>query len=316
MILIVGATGRLGQALTTRLLADGLAVRAACRNPAKAGNLAAAGAEVVTIDVVSGQGVAAAMAGADQVVTCLHGLVGRSPQSIANVDVRGHERLIDAAIAAGVARFVYLSALGAAPDHPSEFWRAKAQVEDYLKRSNLNFVILRPAAFMDLYAHDLIGAAVLRDRTVWLLGDPGIARNMVAVADVAAAAAYALQHSELSGMTADVTGPANVTDREVAAMYGRLAGRKAKVRALPSPMVRSLAAAIHPFHAGVARVLRLPRLLAGRHDLCADPRLSTSPLLLQPMSVEQFAREKMQDRVRLSPNGDRPPVNRQSNGSG
>ena len=51
-------------------------------------------------------------------------------------------------------RFVYISALGASPDHPSECWRAKARAEQHLKASGLDYVILRPRAFMDLYAHD------------------------------------------------------------------------------------------------------------------------------------------------------------------
>lgn len=271
MILVVGATGRLGRAIAERLLQDGVPFRAACRSAAKARSLFARGVEVVEIDLERGTGIAEAMAGAERVVTCIHGLLGRSRHSIRRVDVDGHRRLIDAAVEARVERFVYLSALGASPDHPSEFWRAKARTEEYLKNSGLNYVILRPSAFMELYAHDLIGAPVLRGRRVFLLGSGNSRRNLVAVADVAEAARLALFQPDLAGQTLVVGGPDNPTEREVAQLYASLSSRPAKVRAVPAPLLRVLAAAISPLHAGVGHVLRLPMQLAGREDLCWEP---------------------------------------------
>ncbi len=100
MILLVGATGRLGKALAER------------------------GVDVVQVDVESGAGLAKAIDGVTKVVSCIHGLLGKSRHSIQRIDIRGHERLIDASAQAGVQRFVLLSALGASPDHPSEFWWA------------------------------------------------------------------------------------------------------------------------------------------------------------------------------------------------
>ena len=164
MILVVGATGRLGRAVALRLLQDRIPFRAACRNVTKARWLEERGVEVLRMDVESGAGVKEAISGASKVVSCIHGLLGRSRHSIERIDVRGQAALIDVAADAGVKRFVYISALGASPDHPSEFWRAKALTEQHLKASELNYVILRPSAFMDLYAHDLIGAAVMRGR--------------------------------------------------------------------------------------------------------------------------------------------------------
>jgi NADH dehydrogenase len=170
MILLVGASGRLGKAVAKRLLRDGVPFRAACRNVGKAQWLLERGVDVFPLDVESGVGLGEAMAGSDKVISCIHGLLGRSSRSIEAIDVRGQAALIDSAAEAGVERFVYISALGASPDHPSEFWRAKARTEQHLKASGLKYVILRPSAFMDLYAHDLIGAPVMRGKTVFILG--------------------------------------------------------------------------------------------------------------------------------------------------
>jgi NADH dehydrogenase len=206
MILLVGATGRLGKALAERLLQERIPFRATCRNATKARWLAERGVDVVQVDVESGAGLEKAIDGVTKVVSCIHGLLGKSRHSIQRIDIRGHERLIDASAQAGVQRFVFLSALGASPDHPSEFWRAKARTEQYLRGSGLEFVILRPSAFMDLYAHDLIGAAVFRRKSVFLLGSGNSPRNLVAVSDVAEAAMKALSRSDLAGRTIEFAG--------------------------------------------------------------------------------------------------------------
>jgi uncharacterized protein YbjT (DUF2867 family) len=49
MILVVGATGRLGRVVTAGLIAGGHRVRAGCRQPGNADDLAALGAEIVPI---------------------------------------------------------------------------------------------------------------------------------------------------------------------------------------------------------------------------------------------------------------------------
>ena len=296
MILLVGATGRLGKAVAERLLQGGIAFRAACRNAAKAQWLVERGVDVRTLDVQSGAGLAEAMVGITKVISCIHGLLGKSRHSIERIDVRGQAALIDAAADAGVKRFVSISALGASPDHPSEFWRAKARTEQHLKASGLDYVILRPAAFMDLYAHDLIGAAVMRGKTVFILGNGTTPRNMIAVADVADAALIALSRDDLAGQTIEIGGWENPTEKEIAALYASEAGKPLKLRTVPPLALKALAAAISPFHAGVGHLLRLPLLLAGRQDLLLDASSSIDRLGTTPARLRDFVVSKLRDR--------------------
>lgn len=289
MIVLVGATGRLGIAVATRFLRNGTPFRAACRNVDKAQWLAEKGVEVVPLDLISGAGIAEAVLGASQVISCVHGLLGRSSRSIEQIDVIGHASLIDACGKADVQRFVYVSALGASPTHPSEFWRAKARTEEALKASGLEYVILRPSAFMDLCAHDMIGAAVLRGKRVVLLGSGRTPRNMIAVADVADAAMIALSKSELAGSTLEIGGYDNPTDREVAAMYAALSGRTPKIYSIPPFALKILAAAVSPFHAGVGHLLRLPIQLEGRNDLRLDGSSEIEQLGIRPVRLITYA---------------------------
>jgi len=301
MILLVGTTGRLGRAVAERLLRDGIPFRAACRSVTKAQWLAERGVEVRALDVESGAGLAEAMLGVSKVISCIHGLLGKSRHSIERVDVRGQAALIDAAAEAGVDRFVYISALGASSNHPSEFWRAKARTEQHLQDSGLNYVILRPSAFMDLYAHDLIGAAVTRGKTVFLLGNGTTPRNMIAVADVADAVITAVSRDDLAGQTIDVGGWENPTEGEVAALYAGLSGERLKLRTVPPFALKTLAAAIAPFHAGLGHLLGLPLQLAGREDLLLDASSSMARLNMSPVRLRDFVAGRLAAGEALGP---------------
>jgi uncharacterized protein YbjT (DUF2867 family) len=292
MILVVGATGRLGAAVAAELLTRGHKVAAGVRDPSKAEQLKNIGARVVQVDLRRPEAFETALRDVTAVVTAVHGLTARAGDSIIKVDVEGHKKLIDAAARAGVSRFVFTSAQDADPNSPVPFLRAKAEVERHLEASGLDYTILRPAAFMDLYAHDLIGKAVLAGKPVRLLGPGDVRRNMVAVADVAAAAAAALEGDRLSRRIVEVAGPDNVTDREVAALYGRLSGKPVKISALPLPAVRVIATLIGPFHAGMRNILRFALALQGRdHSLDAShmPALVGRP----PTTLEDFARARV-----------------------
>lgn len=289
MILLVGGTGRLGKAIAERLLLAGIPFRAACRNMAKAKFFTDRGVDAVQLDVSTDANIANALAGSTKVISCIHGLTSGSKASIETIDIRGQMALIDAAAAAGAKRFVFISALGASPDHPSEFWRAKASTEHHLRSSGLEYVVLRPSAFMDLYAHDLIGAAVIRRKPVVILGNGTMARNMIAVDDVAAAAVVALVREDLANDTIDIGGWESLTERDIAALYGELSGNAAKVYAIPPTALHILAAVISPFHAGVGRLLRLPMELAGRQDLHLDASGWTAMLGIDPIRLRDFA---------------------------
>ena len=292
MILVVGATGRLGQVVTRELLRRNHRVRAGCRQPDRAGSLSALGAEVSCIDLRDPSSFPAALAGVNQVVAAVQGLTGRRADTIAKVDLEGHRRLIDAAEAAGVQRFIYVSAQGASPAHPSAFLRAKAEVEDHLGRSTLPHNILRPTAFLELYAHELIGAAILAGKRVVLLGDGASNRNLVSIDDVAAAIVAAAE-GQLSAQMVPITGPTNATDREVAATYARLSGLRAKITSLPPTLIRAIATAIGPFHAGVRNLLLFAEQNHQHGSLVADATHMKAILGREPIALDSFAKAQI-----------------------
>ena len=179
----------------------------------------------VSPDLTEPASLAAACRGVEVVVSATHAMLGRGRYRSERVDDAGQRALIDAAKAAGVRHFVYTSVLGASPDHPVDFWRTKFKVEQHLKASGLSWTILRPAAFMELHAHELIGKSIIAGGAATILGRGDRPMNFVAVRDVARLAVRAATDPALRGQTIEIGGPENLTQNEVAALYGRFCGR-------------------------------------------------------------------------------------------
>ena len=274
MYLIVGGTGSLGTALARRLREAGRSVRVTTRTPERASALASRGAEVVQADLRDRASLERACRGAEVVVAAAHSLFGRGDAASARVDGRGHRELVDAAAAAGVRRFVYTSVLDfGLAFRPVPFFRIKHETERYLEASGIAYTILRPAAFMDVHAHMLIGEPIARTGKAVLFGRGERPRNFVAADDVARIALLAADDPASVGETIDVGGPEDLSNMEVVRLYERLCGRRARVRHVPLSVVRTAARVMRPLHPGVSQVLQMAAI-----GDTVDQRFDAAPL--------------------------------------
>ncbi len=292
MILIVGATGSLGRETARQLLASGHRVRALARTPVKAGGLEEAGAEVVQGDLIDRPSLERACQGVESVLAAAHSMLGRGKYRSDLVDDAGHRALIDAAKAAGVKHLVYISIIGAAPDHPVDFWRTKYKVEQYLKASALSYTILRPAASMEHHAHEFLGKSILQSGKVTIMGRGNNPTNFVAARDVARFAVLALTDPRARGKTIEIGGLDNITKNEVATMYSRLAGRPAKVRHLPPSVLRGMAAVFKLLHPGISRIMHVSAVM-DTTDQTFDARRALGEYPMTLTRLEDFVRERV-----------------------
>lgn len=259
-VLVVGATGSLGRPVVSLLLARGVAVRALARHPERAADLAAQGAEVVAGDLTDAASLRQACRGATRVLACAHGILGRGRWRSEAVDHAGHRALIEAAVATGVRRFVYASALAAAADSPIDFFRTKHAIEQVLMGSGLDAVVLRPAAFMEQHVHLLVGADVLTKGKARFIGPASKLRNYVCAADVARFAVKGLMGDPAPFRRIDIGGHDHASGADVAARYALSAGITPQASHLPAGLARALAPVARPFHPGLARILHLTSL--------------------------------------------------------
>jgi dihydroflavonol-4-reductase len=115
MLLVTGATGYLGSVLVDLLLRRGTAVRALVRDPTRARGVLPAAAERVTGDLTDHRALRAAVTGCSGVLH-VAGSVGHDAAQTRATNVEGTRRLLDAAVAARVPRFVYTSSSAAVMD--------------------------------------------------------------------------------------------------------------------------------------------------------------------------------------------------------
>ena len=112
MILVVGATGRVGSEVVRQLRQQGRPVRALCRREAKARALRDAGVEVAVGDLANRQEITAACQGADTIISTMTSLNPRALRAAYQPEIiegDGHRNLLDAAHQAGVKQVIYLS---------------------------------------------------------------------------------------------------------------------------------------------------------------------------------------------------------------
>ena len=162
MILVVGATGLLGGQITRQLLAQGHTVRILIRKNSPSEQLAQqgmatpahslieAGAQPVYGDLKEPATLAAACAGVQTVISTANSAVRSGEDNPETVEMAGNRSLIDAAKAAGVGHFIFVSAQLADPDSPVPFLAGKGQTEQHLQASGLPYTIIAPNAFMEI----------------------------------------------------------------------------------------------------------------------------------------------------------------------
>ena len=300
MILVVGGTGNLGQPVVLQLLAEGKAVRVMTREPLRASKLQAAGAQVVKGDLRDAQSLKQATQGARIVVSSSHALLSGRANSSRLVDDTGQHALIHAAEQAGVEQFVFVSALGASPSHPIDFWRTKARIEEFLRTRPLRFTIIRPSAFIGLHAYDLIGKPVVTGKPVIMFGAGTQLINYVAESDVATLLISAIDNSAMDGQTIEIGGPDNLSAHQIVQIFEKLSGRTARVVHVPLLIPRVLSGLIQPMHEGIGRLLKASANLP-KQDMTFDPRelLSRYPRTLtrlEDWAHDRVARQNLEDR--------------------
>jgi nucleoside-diphosphate-sugar epimerase len=200
-IAIAGGHGQIAMLLGKRLAASGHAVFGLIRNPDQEDDLHAIDVEPVLCDLESGADVAAAISGTDAVVFAAGAGPGSSAERKRTMDHEGAVRLIEAAKAEGVRRYLMVSAMGAGDPPPpgegevfGEYLRAKAAADRALVASGLEFTIVRPGGLTDDPGTGLVE-----------IGER-LGRGQIPRADVAAVLQASLELPHTIGWTFDLLG--------------------------------------------------------------------------------------------------------------
>lgn len=293
MILIVGASGRLGDRVSQLLLGQGESVRAMSRTPSKLDELRKLGAEVVAGDLRVPASLAGACEGVEKVLAAATGFPGEGDNNPKTVDRAGNRNLIDAAKAAGVKHFVFTSIHDARPDHSVDLFRYKYEAEEYLRASGLSYTILRTTAFMEFWA-TLIGQPIVEKGQTTIFGRGVNPVNFVSADDVARLALIALESPETRNQVIEVGGPEDLSLLQVAEIFERVTGRTAKKRHVPLPAMRAMSLLMRLFNPALSR-----QIAAGIYMDTEDQSLDMTETLqrfpVQLKRLEDVVREQYAD---------------------
>jgi len=261
MILVVGSTGLVGGMITRTLLGQDRQLRILVRPGSAYHAFVAAGAESALGDLKDPASLAVACRGVDTVITTASAGERGGDDTAQSVDLDGNANLIEAARAAGVKQFIFVSALIASPDHPVPVPRAKALAEAALRASGLTYTIVAANAIADVMFPLVVGYPLSVGKPVTLVGEGRRRHTFIAARDVAAFATAAVDHPSALNQRIEIGGPDALSWRDVLAAYERTLGRPIPVQWIPpgemlpdlppapglTPLVSGLLAALETF---------------------------------------------------------------------
>ena len=289
-VVVFGGGGFLGRRLVDRLSAESVTVRVAVRHPEPARiALRSLGFDRVTVvyaDVRDQGSVAAAIAGADAVVDAVSAYVEKGGVTFEAVHVRGAENVAREAVAAGVARFVLVSGIGADRYSSSPYIRSRGRGEVMVQQAFPSATIVRPGAMFgpgDALFATLAELAQLLP-VLPLIGG-GTRLQPVFVEDVAEAIASILADPGTVGQTYELAGPRVYTLRELVNMTLQLMGKRRLLVAVPF--------AVAEIQARLFEFLPNPPLTTGQVDLLKVDNVASKTLpgfqdlKIRPKTVEE-----------------------------
>jgi uncharacterized protein YbjT (DUF2867 family) len=286
-VFVTGGTGFVGRSVIQALRAEGCAVRCLVRRGSERDLRGFASIERVEGDVMARQTLDEGIVGCDAVVH-LVGIIHERPaigSTFERVHAQGTQNVLDAAAAAGVRRYVHMSALGTRAGARSRYHQTKWAAEEMVRSSPLPWTIFRPSI---IYGRGdefvtMLHTMLERLTIVPVVGTGRQRLQPVPVEQVAQGFARALSLETTVKHTYDVGGPDAVSMVELLDAIASTMGRRRPLKLhIPMGVVRPVTRALY----------RLPgfpltpdQLLMLEEDNTCDPAAFYSTFGLTPVPL-------------------------------
>jgi uncharacterized protein YbjT (DUF2867 family) len=239
-VLVVGSTGFLGMEICRLLVKAAKDVKALVRSTSdstKVKTLRQMGVETREGDLKNVASIKKALKGIDSVISTASATLSRQEgDSIETVDGIGQLDLVQAAIDGGVNKFIFVSFR---PIHDSFLLQtAKQNVEKKLKESNLNYTILQPGFFMEIWLSPAVGFDFPNSK-VTIYGEGMNKIWWVSLMDVAAIAVASLENVLAKNSVFQVGGPAAVSPLEVVKIFENHTGNEFAIAYVPTAALQA-----------------------------------------------------------------------------
>jgi NADH dehydrogenase len=244
MILVTGGTGFVGQEVVLALLKLGYKVRLLVRDPHRARRFANnPQIELVQGDVLRPETLPAALRDVQAVIHLVGIIVETRQVTYQQAHFEATRNLLLAARAAGVSRWIQMSAAGTRPYASSQYHLTKWRAEELVRQSGLDWTILRPSLIYGYDERDRLLNMIRRvlSNPVDLLllnsfplldgGRPLV--QPISVREVAHCFAHGLSKEPSVGRTFELVGPVPLSWREMVFKIATALGKKAIYEEIP-----------------------------------------------------------------------------------
>jgi NADH dehydrogenase len=244
MIVVTGASGYLGSHITRQLVAAGSPARAMVRNKAfaqKEGRLAGLNVELAEADVTRPETLAPALEGATAVIHTVAIAIEKGGRTYEKINYQGTVNIVDAAKAAGVKRFIYISQLGADAKLPYRFLASKGKAADYVASSDLDWTSFQPSVIWgpeDEFANSFARLIPLTPFIFPIVGDASSRFQPVWVEDVATSVIKALNDPATFGKSYQLGGPEVLDLEEIERRTLQAVGLRRRMVHFPMPVLK------------------------------------------------------------------------------
>jgi uncharacterized protein YbjT (DUF2867 family) len=237
-VFVAGATGFLGSEICRQLIAKNKNVKGLVRttsDPDKVAHLKELGVETINGDLKNTDSLENSLHGVSAIISTVSSTLSRQEgDTIQTVDEEGQINLINAAIAAGVSQFIYVSFCGMPGQFPLQ--TAKRKAEKYLAESGLNYTILQPTYFMEVWLSPALGFDYPNAKaTIYGKGKNKI--SWIAIKDVASFAVAALDNPAAKNSVIELGGKEALSQLEVVNIFETTKEKKFELQFVPEEAI-------------------------------------------------------------------------------
>jgi len=282
-VLVVGGTGFVGTHLAQHLIKQGHQVTVTSRKGE--GSIQEATRKIA--DAAKNQGLLEAAQGQDALIYLVGIIREKGNQTFQQAHVDGIVNSIQAARAAGIRRFVHMSALGAARATGSRYFETKARAEELVQGSGLDWTILRPSPIFgpgdDFYGGVLKRLIKAPAPFIPQIGDGSFPFRPIWIGDVVAAFEQSLKKPETISRSYNLIGPKEYSFRELLLLVRDTLGSHKPLFPIPLALMDWLVPLISPLPFAPITLDQYRMLKLGS---TADPQPMRQAFLLEERSLE------------------------------
>ena len=228
-LLILGSTGTLGRQIVRKALNEGFHVKCFVRNFRKAAFLKQWGAELIYGDLQLSDTIPGTLQGITAIIDASTARTNELHLS-KTIDLTNKQILIRAAQLANIKRYIFFSIFNAKNYQEISIMHFKFQIEEYLKKSELNYTIFSVCGFFQGLIRQY-ALPILDKQSIWITQESQ-AIPYIDTQDVAKFAIKSLSIVNAKNKKFVLTGKHAWTSFEIIKLCEKLSGQKSKISSI------------------------------------------------------------------------------------